>query len=557
MNRSRVSIVADLKNNVSGGLSKIRDDFDRLGKTEGAKTLLKGAGLGAGISAWGMLSSAVSAAGDFLGDSIRAASDMNETVSKGRVVFGESAGAIERWGRTAAQTMGMSTQQALAAAAGFGEFFQGAGQSADAASRMSMRLVQLAADLASFDNLDPADVLAKLKSGLSGEAEPLRAVGVFLNEAAVQSKAAEMGLGNLNGELTDGEKILARYQLILEQTTKAQGDFARTADQNANSHRREAAELENAKAELGKQGQAWDLWVTRVQIATLKGGAGITAISDGLAILTGQETSYQREARGSAEATAAQAAELVAGGRAAVKADDYLDGLGKTTRKFVAPSKEYAGAWERISAAVKGATGPFRELEDALYGPQIRAGELAQAQKDLAQILKDGPESRKSQDLAIYAGKVAEARQRVLELQAQEAQAAGPQAMLDWVHRQEAALGKADDKARAYLATLGLLAALSLHPTETDERLARGLPISGKRAAGGPVTAGGTYLVGENGPELLQMGSGSGTVIPNGRVAGGRSGAPVTLQINLDGRQIARVVDRHLAYELLTAPPRY
>lgn len=52
-----------------------------------------------------------------------------------------------------------------------------------------------------------------------------------------------------------------------------------------------------------------------------------------------------------------------------------------------------------------------------------------------------------------------------------------------------------------------------------------GVP-DGHRAAGGPVLPGGTYLVGENGPEYLRMGSNSGTVIPN---AGGVS---ATIVIN-------------------------
>ena len=44
--------------------------------------------------------------------------------------------------------------------------------------------------------------------------------------------------------------------------------------------------------------------------------------------------------------------------------------------------------------------------------------------------------------------------------------------------------------------------------------------INGRRAAGGPVAAGGAYLVGENGPEILQMGSAGGSVIPNSRLGG-------------------------------------
>jgi len=43
----------------------------------------------------------------------------------------------------------------------------------------------------------------------------------------------------------------------------------------------------------------------------------------------------------------------------------------------------------------------------------------------------------------------------------------------------------------------------------------------GKRANGGPVSAGGAFLVGEKGPELLQMGSRGGNIIPNNQLGGG------------------------------------
>jgi phage-related minor tail protein len=42
------------------------------------------------------------------------------------------------------------------------------------------------------------------------------------------------------------------------------------------------------------------------------------------------------------------------------------------------------------------------------------------------------------------------------------------------------------------------------------------LPVGGARAEGGPVDAGGSYLVGENGPELF-VPSQTGTVVPNAR----------------------------------------
>lgn len=58
-----------------------------------------------------------------------------------------------------------------------------------------------------------------------------------------------------------------------------------------------------------------------------------------------------------------------------------------------------------------------------------------------------------------------------------------------------------------------------------------------KRAMGGPVDAGGTYLVGENGPELLHMGRGSGNVTPNHRMGGG------VTQVFIDGRKLFEIMD--------------
>lgn len=55
--------------------------------------------------------------------------------------------------------------------------------------------------------------------------------------------------------------------------------------------------------------------------------------------------------------------------------------------------------------------------------------------------------------------------------------------------------------------------------------------VAGGRAAGGPVLAGSTYLVGERGPELLRMGAMGGQVVPNSQL-GGR---PVTINVINNG----------------------
>jgi phage-related protein len=185
--------------------------------------------------------------------SIKAASDMNETLSKSNVVFGDSAKAVEQFTSSAATNLGMTQQSALEAAGTFGNLFVSMGMGQAPAADMSTDLLQLAADLASFNNLNPTEVLEKLRSGLVGETEPLRSLGVNISETAMKAQALAMGLGDASGNLTEAEKVTARYALIMQQTTTAQGDFARTSDGLANSSRILKAELGDAAATLGAQ----------------------------------------------------------------------------------------------------------------------------------------------------------------------------------------------------------------------------------------------------------------------------------------------------------------
>jgi hypothetical protein len=184
---------------------------------------------------------------------VDAASNLNESMSKVDVVFGTNAETIKAWSATAATAMGQSQDQALGAAGTFGNLFSTMGIGQDQSAQMSQSMVQLASDLSSFNNI-PIDVaLQKLQSGLVGEAEPLRALGVSISAAAVEQQAFSMGLAKQGDELTAAQKAQATYALIMAQTTTAQGDFARTADGLANSQRIVQAELSNTTAELGKQ----------------------------------------------------------------------------------------------------------------------------------------------------------------------------------------------------------------------------------------------------------------------------------------------------------------
>lgn len=189
---------------------------------------------------------------DAVKKSLDAASDLNESISKTEVVFGKSAALVKEFAETSATSLGQSKQVALEAAGTFGNLFTSLKIGQEPAAHMSTALVKLASDLASFNNIDPTQALEKLRAGITGETEPLKSLGIAMNETAVKAKALELGLKPVGGQLSEQQKIAARYAIILEQSGNAQGDFARTAEGAANAQRIFAAQIDDLYAKFGQ-----------------------------------------------------------------------------------------------------------------------------------------------------------------------------------------------------------------------------------------------------------------------------------------------------------------
>lgn len=181
----------------------------------------------------------------------KAASDAEELQAAFDTTFGALSGDMNQWAETTGNAMGRSTQEMQSAAQMFGLFFNQAAPTKQAAADLSKEFSQLGQDLASFHNADPDQVMQALRAGLSGESEPLRQFGVFLNDAAVGAKAMELGLAASTKELTDQDKIMARSVLIKEATVKAQGDVARTSGSTANQVRASKAAYEELQVTIG------------------------------------------------------------------------------------------------------------------------------------------------------------------------------------------------------------------------------------------------------------------------------------------------------------------
>lgn len=112
-------------------------------------------------------------------------------------------------------------------------------------------LTQRGADFASVYNIGVDEALTLFQSGLAGETEPLRRFGKDLSAAAVEQFALTNGINDGTHELTEAEKVQARYGLLLAQTADVQGDLANTAGSYANQQRQFAVALEEAQTKFG------------------------------------------------------------------------------------------------------------------------------------------------------------------------------------------------------------------------------------------------------------------------------------------------------------------
>jgi len=183
---------------------------------------------------------------------IDAASDLQKQVEKTNKVFGASSDEVVKWSEGLAQSFGLSSDEALKAANKFGNMFENLGYAEPASAKMSKQMVQLAADLASFNNVPVDQVFSALQAGIGGATRGLKKFGIIIDANALKQKAYQMGLYKGKGALDAHAKSAATMALILEQTGKAQGDFARHSGDAANAQKVQAAETANLTEELGK-----------------------------------------------------------------------------------------------------------------------------------------------------------------------------------------------------------------------------------------------------------------------------------------------------------------
>jgi hypothetical protein len=242
------------------------------------------------------------------GACLKTAMNAIESENLFEVSMGGMAKAARAWSEDLNKRLGLNDYEIRKVIGTFNVMFSSMGVGKEASFDMAKGLSQLTYDMASFYNLKPEEAFQKLQAGISGEIEPLKRLGIVVNETMVQQYAMTQGWIKQGQELTEQQKIMARYNLIIDQTKMAQGDLARTMDSPTNQLRILKGEINKAAIELGmslipafkdvlgyvKQGVEWWKNLSAEKKEFIIKAAGVAAILGPVALLLGRVASMAK-----------------------------------------------------------------------------------------------------------------------------------------------------------------------------------------------------------------------------------------------------------------------
>ncbi len=165
---------------------------------------------------------------------IKMAMDVEESENLFVVSMGKMEEATRKWSNNISEALGLNRFEVRKFVSIFNVMLESMGIAPEVTADMSKNLTKLALDMASFFNLKPAEAFQKLQAGISGEIEPLKRLGILVNETTIKTFALNKGLIKEGEVLSETQKVMVRFMVINEQTAKAHGDLERTLNSSTN-----------------------------------------------------------------------------------------------------------------------------------------------------------------------------------------------------------------------------------------------------------------------------------------------------------------------------------
>jgi hypothetical protein len=240
----RISILAD-GSNANRAFASVSANAGGMGVRVGKA----GKALGVAVAAGTALAGA--AALKFGADSVKAASNAQQSLGATETVFGKYADTVIKRSNEAATAIGVSANEYRELSNVVGASLTGAGISIQKATALTGDLNQRAADMAATFGGTTKEAVEAVSSALRGETDPIERYGVSVKAADVSARLAAQGQDQLTGSALKAAEMQARLDLIMEKTALTQGAFGRESNTLANQQQVLGAQFENLKARIG------------------------------------------------------------------------------------------------------------------------------------------------------------------------------------------------------------------------------------------------------------------------------------------------------------------
>ena len=237
--QATVSVITKIANNikkvvsvVGGAVNNIKNKFNILNST-----LARGLSLAALVAVGKKC--------------LELSSDLAEVQNVVDTTFGKSSNIINEFAESALKNFGLTELQAKKYVSTLGAIAKASGESEEATLQMSTNLTKLTADVASFFNYDYDTAFNKIRSGLTGETEPLKDLGVVMTVANLEQYRLAQGIQTSYSAMSSAEQMALRYNYIMQALTDTQGDFNKTQASWANQLRILQGQAQQLGAILG------------------------------------------------------------------------------------------------------------------------------------------------------------------------------------------------------------------------------------------------------------------------------------------------------------------
>lgn len=183
--------------------------------------------------------------------SINSAMEYIEDENLFQVSMGRWADATRDWSKQVQDSVGVSGAWLRKYSGVMTNMTYSMGLAQDQAVQLGKGIALLSNDLASFYNISADSAFEKIQSAMAGMPRPLQELGIMVRDSEVKQVAYANGIARTGDELNTTQKAMATYLAILQRTSNAQGDLARTINTPANQFRMLKTSIINLGVAIG------------------------------------------------------------------------------------------------------------------------------------------------------------------------------------------------------------------------------------------------------------------------------------------------------------------